>query len=246
LTARAETAPAFYAAGSGGWRDWWTLLHPPYTLWNLSYVAIGSALANDLSLWRLGEVLAAFFLGLGISAHALDELKGRPLRTQISDRVLIGAAVAGLIGAAALGIKGITEVGWGLAPFIVAGVASVLAYNLEWFGGRVHTDAGFAICWGSFPAVVGYFVQAERIDLAVILVAVAAFGLSLAQRTLSTQARFFRRRVKAASLEVESAEGEVSHLDRSTILAPFDTALKMMSGAMVALAIGLVLARVGA
>ena len=34
--------PAFYArpsfASRGAIGDWWTLLHPPYTLWHLSYV----------------------------------------------------------------------------------------------------------------------------------------------------------------------------------------------------------------
>ena len=37
--------PAYYAARPGGWRDWWTLLHPPYTSWHLSYVVIGATLA---------------------------------------------------------------------------------------------------------------------------------------------------------------------------------------------------------
>ena len=35
--------PAFYALRSGGWRDYVTLLHPPYTLWHLSYAAMGAA-----------------------------------------------------------------------------------------------------------------------------------------------------------------------------------------------------------
>ena len=38
-----EERPAFYALAPGGWRDWWTLLHPPYTMWHLSYVALGAA-----------------------------------------------------------------------------------------------------------------------------------------------------------------------------------------------------------
>ncbi|TMC02912.1 MAG: methyltransferase domain-containing protein [Chloroflexi bacterium] len=36
---------AFYALRPGGWRDYWTLLHPPYTAWHLSYVVLGAALA---------------------------------------------------------------------------------------------------------------------------------------------------------------------------------------------------------
>ena len=39
----AESRPAFYAAAPGGWRDWWTLLHPPYTAWHLATAARISA-----------------------------------------------------------------------------------------------------------------------------------------------------------------------------------------------------------
>jgi hypothetical protein len=212
-------------------------------LWNLSYVALGSAIAPQFSLWRLAEMLGAFALGLGISAHALDELKGHPLRTQLSDRALRSAAAVGLIGAVALGIKGVTEVGLWLVPFIVAGVGAVLAYNLEWFGGRFHTDAAFAVSWGAFPVLVGYFVEAQRLDPAAALVAVAAFGLSLTQRILSTQTRFLRRRVRRASLRLELSEGKVQEMGRPELLVPFDAALKTMSWAMVALAGGLVVAR---
>ena len=45
--------PAYYAARPGGWRDWWTLLHPPYTAWHLSYSVIGAALAPRAATSRL-------------------------------------------------------------------------------------------------------------------------------------------------------------------------------------------------
>ena len=90
-----QPAPAFYALDQGGWRDYVTLLHLPYTAWHLSYVAIGAALSPEFAGRRLLAALASFFLALGIGAHALDELNGRPLRTRIPDRVLIGAAEIG-------------------------------------------------------------------------------------------------------------------------------------------------------
>ncbi len=55
-----------------------TLLHPPYTAWNLANVAIGAALAPHLYPGRLAATLAAFFLAVGVCAHVLDELQGRP------------------------------------------------------------------------------------------------------------------------------------------------------------------------
>src|SRR5918995_5892108 len=71
---RAElTRPAFYALRAGGWRDYVTLLHVPYTAWHLAYVTIGAALAPEFSVSRLWPTLVAFGLAVGIGAHALDE-----------------------------------------------------------------------------------------------------------------------------------------------------------------------------
>src|SRR5215475_9689854 len=94
--------PAFYALRAGGWRDLVTLLHPPYTLWHLSYVAIGAAVAPHIYADRLGAALAAFFLAVGISAHALDELHDRPLETKLRRSTLIALAVSSFVGAIAI------------------------------------------------------------------------------------------------------------------------------------------------
>src|SRR5205814_465749 len=80
--------PAFYAARPGGWREWWTILHPPYTAWHLSYVVIGATLAPRTDGGRLTVTALAFFLAVGVAAHALDELHGRPLHTDIPSAVL--------------------------------------------------------------------------------------------------------------------------------------------------------------
>src|SRR2546423_355692 len=98
---RGVQRPAFYALAPGGWRDLVTLLHPPYTAWHLSYVALGAAAAPVLHADRLVAALGAFFLGVGICAHALDELHGRPLHTRLSDRTLIALAGVSLAGAVA-------------------------------------------------------------------------------------------------------------------------------------------------
>src|SRR5919205_3628707 len=77
--ARVTTArprPAFYALRPGGWRDYITLLHPPYTLWHLSYVAVGAALAPRVDWTLLGWTTLAFALAMGVGAHALDEMSG--------------------------------------------------------------------------------------------------------------------------------------------------------------------------
>lgn len=238
-----ERRPAFYAARAGGWRDVWTILHVPYTAWHLSYVAIGAALAPRFDGTRLAATLVAFFCAVGVSAHALDELCGRPLHTRISDRALRAATAAGLAVAVALGVAGLTHVGMALVPFIVVGPVLVVAYNAELFGGRVHTDAGFALAWGVFPLLTAYVAQGGPLGIAPILAAAAAYAFSAAQRTLSTPARLLRRRASAVSGSIEMIDGTVRGLDTATVLQPLERALRSLSWAMVAVAGALVAAR---
>jgi hypothetical protein len=218
-----EVRPAFYALERGGWRDYVTLLHPPYTLWHLSYVAAGAALAPRFQLDRLVWALVAFFLALGIAAHALDELKGRPLRTRIPGRMLVAVAVLSLVLACAIGVGAAYAWGWWLLAFVIAGAVLVPAYNLEL---ALHTDWGFALAWGAFPALTGYFVEAQTLRVEAVAIAAYAFGLSLVQRALSTPVRRARR-------EDGTTEG-VETLER---------ALKLLTWASVALAVALVAAR---
>ena len=235
--------PAFYALRRGGWRDLVTLLHPPYTAWHLSYVALGAAAAPTLHGDRLLATLAAFFLGVGITAHALDELNGRPLGTALSDRTLIALAGAGLAGAVALGVVGVVTVSLSLAPFIVAGAFIVVAYNLELFGGRFHTDVWVAAAWGAGPAITAYWANAESRGVAGVLVALACFALSVAQRALSTPVRTLRRRTAALTGQQTLADGTVIELSSAQLAAPLDAALRALSIALVLLATGLVIVR---
>ncbi len=239
--------PAFYAAPSGpirrAWTDWWVLLHPPYTLWHLSYVAIGASIAPDFDGIRLAATLLAFFLAVGVGSHALDELQGRPLRTSIPNVILGFAAVTSITTAAAIGIVGITQVGFGLGAFIVVGVALNLAYNLELFGGRFHNDITFAAAWGSFPVLTGFYAQAETLGLSAVVAAGAAYWLSSAQRSLSTPARTLRRRVTAVEGTITCADGRTRPVSRPVLLAPLEAALKAITYGVVALAVALVVHR---
>jgi hypothetical protein len=235
--------PAFYALRSGGWRDLVTLLHPPYTAWHLSYVAIGAAAAPHIYADRLAAALAAFFLAVGISAHALDELHGRPLGTRLSRSTLIILAATGLLGAVAIGIAGVIVVSPLIAPLVLAGGLLVPAYNLELFGGRLHNDTWFALAWGGFPAFTGYFVNALTIRPAGILVAAACCLLSAAQRQLSTPVRRLRRNTTEVTGRQHLRDGTVIELTRAGLSAPLERALRTLWLAVVLLAVGLVAIR---
>jgi hypothetical protein len=221
------TAPAFYALRSGGWRDYVTLLHLPYTAWHLSYVVVGACLAASVDWPVLGLTVLAFTLALGVGAHALDELNGRPLRTSIPDGVLVGLAVVSVGVAAAIGVAvGLDRTLW-IVPLVVLGAALVPVYNLELLGGRAHTDVGFALAWGAFPVVTAYVAQTGTLRGEALLAALWATLLSLAQRRLSTPARRLRR-------SREPGPGD---------LAPLEDALRLLTGATVVLALALVVLR---
>jgi hypothetical protein len=236
--------PAFYALGRGLTGDLLALLHPPYTAWHLSYVAIGAAIAPHFHAGRLLWALAAFALAVGVAAHALDELHDRPLGTSISDRALIALAALSMVGALAIGVAGIVEVTPLLVPFVVAGALFVPVYNLELLGGRAHSDVWFALGWGAFPALTGYVVESERITLAGLTVALACMLLSVAQRRLSTPARELRRRTRSVQGTRTRGDGSVEPVTVAGLLAPLDGALAALSLAMIVLACALVLARV--
>jgi hypothetical protein len=238
-----EPRPAYYAARVGGWRDWWTLLHPPYTAWHLAYVVIGACLAPVVNTTRLIATLLAFFFAVGLAAHALDELHGRPLRTRIPSSALVAVAVAGLAGAVALGIAGIVQVGWVLVPFLVVGPMLVVGYNFEVFGGVVHNDVGFAASWGAFPVLTAYVAQTGTLALAPVIAAFGALTLSLAQRALSTPARMLRRRTTEATGSIILTDGTRLPVDRAALLAPLEHALRTLSWAVVLVASSLAVAR---
>jgi hypothetical protein len=250
-TARAEAEaapaaterPAFYALSPGGWRDYWTLLHPPYTAWHLANVTIGAAVAPALDGGRLAASVVGFFLGVGITAHCLDELRGRPLHTRIPSSALWMLAVAALLGAIGLGILGAAEVSWWLLVFVAFGSFIVLAYNLELFGGRFHSDLWFALSWGAFPALTGAFAQTGTLRPAGVVAAAGCMALAAAQRTLSTPVRRLRRQAASVVGRATMRDGTVETIDSSSLRSAPEAALRLLAAAVCLLALGLVVAR---
>jgi hypothetical protein len=238
-----QARPAFYALAPGGWRDYVTLLHPPYTLWHLSYVVIGAALAPRVDWPVLGLAVLAFALALGVGAHALDELHGRPLRTEIPDRVLVVLAVISIAGAAAIGVAVAATTSLWLLAFVGFGAFVVVAYNLELAGGRFHTDLWFGLAWGAFPLLTGAFAMDSRLTRAPLVAAVFALLTSLAQRQLSTQVRTIRRRTDRIVGTIELRDGRIEPLDATWLAGACERALQALAGAMVALAGALLLLR---
>jgi hypothetical protein len=236
--------PAWYALETGGWRDYVTLLHLPYTAWHLSYVVIGGCLAPLVAWERLGAAVVAFGLAVGIGAHALDELNGRPLRTAIPSSILAALATVSIGAACAIGVVGALAYEPWLALLVPLGLFLVLAYNLELLGGSFHSDLWFGLAWGGFPVLCGYAAVAGELGVAALLAAAFAVLLSLAQRALSSHVRFVRRRVAAVDGELTLADGSKELLDADRLIAAHERGLRLLAAASILLAAALVAFRI--
>ena len=240
----APSQTSWYALETGGWRDYVTLLHLPYTAWHVSYVVIGGCLAPIVAWGRLGAAVAAFALAVGVGAHALDELRGRPLRTSIPDSVLVALAAVSVGAACAIGVVGAIVFEPWLVLLVPIGAFLVVAYNLELLGGRFHSDLWFGLAWGGFPVVCGYAAVAGDLSVAALLAAAFAVLLSLAQRALSNHVRFVRRRVAAVDGTLELRDGSHEQLDSDRLIRAEERGLRLLAAASVVLAAALVAFRI--
>lgn len=228
--------PAFYALERGGWRDYVTLLHPPYTAWHLAYVVVGGCIAPVVAWERLGLTALAFFLAMGVGAHALDELSGRPLQTLIPPSVLVILAAVSVTAACAIGVA--VALSFSLWILVAVGIGAFLvpAYNLELFGSRFHTDRWFGLAWGAFPVLTGYLAVTGTLRAEAVLAAAWATLLSLAQRRLSLPVRLVRRRGVAV--------GDPGPGAPALLLSAPEAALRLLAASTVLAAAALVAARV--
>ena len=232
--------PAFYATPGGGWRDYWTLLHPPYTVWHLSYVLLGAALAPAPDPRIVGGALVAFGLAVGVGSHAYDELQGRPLRTHIPSPVLVALGTAALLGAVAIGLVGATMFGPLFLLFVIGGASIVVLYGFE--VPVVHSDVGFAVGWGAFPVAATAFATGGH-PVPTVLAALAAALLSLAQRRLSTRARSIRRRAVRVSGEIVYSDGSKEAVDTRALIGAAEGALSILWIGLFAISLAVLIAR---
>ena len=245
------TTPAFYARRGGPAADWWTLLHPPYTLWHLSYVVLGAALAASLDWTGARRDRPGLLPGRRPRRARPRRADRAPARHPDPRRGPPLVATLATVGACALGVAGTFFHGdpnWWLLAAIPVGAVLLVGYNLELFSGRLHTDAVFAWGWGGFPVAVGFVAQSPSVDWARCAAAatavLAAVGTSYAQRRLSTPARVLRRRTSEVSGTIWRPDGTVEELDRAALLAPLEGALRALSWVVPACAVAALLVHV--
>ena len=220
------------------------MLHLPYTAWHLSYVVIGGCLATTVAWGRLGAAVAAFALAVGVGAHALDELHGRPLRTRIPSGVLVGLAAVSITAACAIGVVGRRRRSSRGSPCSCpSGCSSCSRTTSSSLGGRFHSDLWFGLAWGGFPVLCGYAAVAGDIGVAALLGAAFAVLLSLAQRTLSSHVRHVRRGAQSVRGELELRDGSSEPIDAHCLTSAPERGLRLLAAATVLLAVALVVMR---
>lgn len=193
MAARLLTRPNWYAGGDTFLGEFWTMLHPPYTLMVFSFVVMGGAISPRLSVLVLLATLAAYFLGLGIGAHFLDQIRGMGSRyvRHWSDRALWVIGLAGVAGGIVVGVAGaILVVGPGLLVLVGVQAACAVGYPLApLFRGVLHRDSVFAISWGSLPFLTSYYAQSGSITIFAILFSAALAGVAVAEIRISRVSR---------------------------------------------------------
>jgi hypothetical protein len=237
---------AWYARSGGKLQELYTIMHLPYTSMVLSYVLIGAAVSPSFYPSRVISTLLAYFLGLGLSAHALNELHARHWGETLSKRELEILFAAPLVAAVLIGAYGMvflySESGGLLPPlvllvFIFLETFFLFAYNTDLSGGRFHTDISFAFSWAALPVVVSYYVNALTITVVAILVALAMAATAGIEINLSRWCKDFRR--KSPLTEMRFADDTKLNLSTAELLAKPEKSLKLIVVAVDLVAIGL-------
>jgi hypothetical protein len=237
---------AWYALGGSKTRELYTILHLPYTSMVLSYVLVGAALSPHVYLERLLLALVAYFLGLGLSAHALNELHARHWGEALGKRELEALFLIPLVGALSIGAYGtfVLYVASGgilaslvLLGFIVLETFFLFAYNTDFSGGLFHSDVAFAFSWAALPTIISYYVNALTITIVPILMSLAMAATAGIEINLSRWCKDFRRKSQLA--EMHFADKSKLSMNTAELIARPERALKLIVLVVDLAAIGL-------
>lgn len=237
---------AWYARTGGKFQELYTIIHFPYTSMVLSYVLIGAAISRAIYADRIVLTLAAYFLGLGLSAHALNELHARHWGQALTRRDLQVLFVAPLVGALLIGAYGgfilYTASGSVLPPLVLLVLIFLetfflFAYNIDLAGGKFHNDLTFAFSWAALPVLVSYYANALTITPDAALIALAMAATAAIEINLSRWCKDYRR--KSPLTEIRFADETKLRLSTSELIGKPEKSLKMIVVAVDLVAIGL-------
>ena len=213
----------------------------------LSYVLIGAVVSPNLHPNRVVITLVAYFLGLGLSAHALNELHAGHWTKALGKRELVILFALPLGAAVVIGVYGMLELFAAstsvvapltLMAFIMLETFFLFAYNTDAFSGTFHSDIWFAFSWAALPTLISYYVNALTITSEAVLVALAMAATAGIEINLSRWCKDFRR--KSHLTEMRFANGTRQRMNTSQLLARPEKSLKLIVLVVDLLAIGLI------
>jgi len=242
---------AWYARHGGKVGELYTILHLPYTSMVLSYVLIGAVLSPNFFVDRLAYTLVAYFLGLGISAHALNELNARHWGVALTKLDLQIAFLLPLLGALSIGIYGVTvmyDVSNGnlllptvLLMFIILETFFLFAYNLNFAKGKFHNDLAFGFAWGFLPFLTSYYVHSLTMTVGVLLIGLALGATAMIEINLSRWCKDFRRKSNLTEMRLE--DGSLLPISTPLLIKNPERALKLIVLVVDLFGVGLLVAR---
>ena len=206
------------------------LLFLPYTGMCISFTIIGSMISPTVYWDRVVAIFTIYFLALGISAHAADNLGSKKIKPwgnyfsklELKIMVIVGLSIAYIIGIYYV----ITSVN--LLLFIgIIEAFFLFAYNFELFRGVFHNNFWFALSWGSLPLLAGYIMQTNTIAELPVILALFTFLVSLLEIRYSRE----YKEIKRKNRDNKKSRKLESHL-------------KLLSGSTISICIILVISRI--
>ncbi len=141
-----------------------------------------------------------YLLAVGVSAHSLDAMSpNKPWGNFLSTRQLLAMAVGAMVPALALGLYLAISYALLLIPLGLVEFFFLLAYNLELFSGRFHTDFWFSLSWGFLPVLVGFTVQTNTVTVPALAGGVFGFFTAYVEINASRPYKALKRQPGGAT-----------------------------------------------
>ncbi len=197
------------------------MLFLPYTGMCISFTIIGSMLSESIAWDRVLSIFIIYFLALGVSAHAADNLgskKIKPWGNYFSTFELRLMVIGGLSVSYILGIYYIiTFVPLLLIIAIIEGFF-LFAYNFELFNGLFHNNFWFAVSWGALPLLAGFVIQTNSISVLSLISSMMAFLVAYIEIRISRKYKELKRKPQdVVDCNVEKLERSLKVISLLTI-----------------------------
>ena len=164
------------------------MLFLPYTGMCISFTIIGSMLSESILWDRVLSIFIIYFLALGVSAHAADNLGSKKIKpwgnffTTFELKLMV---IGGLSVSYAIGIYYIIIFVPLLLIIAIIEGFFLFAYNFELFNGFFHNNFWFAVSWGSLPLLAGFVIQTNSISILSLFSSTIAFLIAYSEIRIS-------------------------------------------------------------